>query len=95
MKLLPFVIIWAVLATGVLCLALYRRFIATKEDDTLHVSSDAGSSVATQQTEIAKKLEAIDHWGKLLTIIVAALGVLLLAWFLYMGWQQGGRLSGE
>lgn len=92
MKLLPFVILWAVLASVVLFLALYRRIIATKEDDTLHVSHVEGNAVS-QQTEFAKRLEVIDRWGKLLTIVAAVFGLVLLAAYLYIGWQQGGQMS--
>jgi hypothetical protein len=89
MNLLPLVVVWAILATAVLVLAFYRRAIASKEDDYLHVDSN----VAAKQVAVAKKLEVIDRWGKILTIIAAAFGVILLGLFLYNGWTQGGRLS--
>ena len=62
---IPLVVSWAILATAVLALALYRRVVANKEDDYVHVSVD----VAAQQTAVAKKLEVIDKWGKILTIV--------------------------
>jgi hypothetical protein len=84
MNMIPLVVSWAVLASAVLALALYRKSVAAKEDDYLHVNTD----VAMQQTAVAKKLEAIDRWGKILTIVAAAFGLLLLGLFLYNGWMN-------
>jgi hypothetical protein len=89
MNLTPLVVSWAVLATAVLLLAFYRRKIASKEDDYLHVNND----VAAQQTTLAKKLEGIDRWGKILTIVAAAFGLLLFVLFLYNGWVNPPRPS--
>lgn len=89
MYLTPLAVSWAVLATAVLVLAFYRRSVARKEDDYLHVNSD----VAAQQTAVAKKLEGIDRWGKLLTIIVAAFGLILFVLFMYNGWVNPPRPS--
>jgi hypothetical protein len=89
MNLIPLVVSWAVLATAVLVLAFYRRAIANKEDDYLHVNTD----VAAQQTALAKKLEVIDKWGKILTIIAAVFGVLLIGLFMYDAWINPPRPS--
>ena len=89
MNLIPLVVTWAVLATAVLALAFYRRAVASKEDDYLHVNND----VAAQQTAMAKKLEMIDRWGKILTIIAAVFGVILLGLFMYDGWINPPRPS--
>jgi hypothetical protein len=79
---IPLVVSWALLATAVLALALYRRVVANKEDDYVHVSVD----VTAQQTAVAKKLEVIDKWGKILTIAAAVFGLILCLLFLYNGW---------
>ena len=84
MNLIPLVVSWAVLATAVLVLALYRRAVANKEDDYVHVEND----VSAQQVAVAKKLEAIDKWGKILTIIAAAFGLIIIALFMYNGWMH-------
>ncbi len=84
MNLIPLVVSWAVLATAVLVLAFYRRAVANKEDDYLHVNAD----VAAQQTAVAKKLEAIDRWGKILTIVAAVFGLIIIALFMYNGWMH-------
>lgn len=87
-NLMPWLIIWAVLATGVLVLAGYRQSVSRKEDDYIHV--DSTKAVAQQQT-INKKLEAIDRWGKPLTVIVGILALVLLGLFLWNGWHDTGR----
>jgi hypothetical protein len=89
MNIMPLAVIWAVLATVVLALALYRRSIAAKEDDIVHVNVD----VTPKQEAINRKLEAIDRWGKILTVIVVLYALILLGLFLYNGWQNSGRIA--
>ncbi len=82
MNLMPFIASWAVLATIVLALAIYRYFIARNEDDYIHVD---GAHVSNQEA-LAHRLDAIDRWGKLLTIIVAAYAVVIGGLFMYTEW---------
>jgi hypothetical protein len=62
-------VIWAVLATVVVFLALYRRRVYLKSDELLHVLDEEAPLVPAQEA-IGKKLEKIDRWGKTLTVIV-------------------------
>jgi len=89
MNLIPLVVSWALLATAVLVLAFYRRVVANKEDDYVHVEND----VTAQQIAIAKKLEAIDKWGKILTIVAAAFGLIIIALFMYNGWMHPPKVD--
>ncbi len=84
---LPLIVSWAILACVVAGLAFYRKAIARNEDDYIHVDA---VGVNNQQVALARKLEQIDKWGKLLTIVVAVYGVILLGVFLYQGWVTGG-----
>lgn len=88
MNLMPFVISWAVLATVVLGLVIYRRGVANKEDDFLHVDGHT----AAQQEAIAKKLDSIDKWGKTLTVIAFVYALVILSVFLYNGWTESSRI---
>ena len=90
MNLLPFIISWAALATVVLCLAIYRKVVARKEDDFLHV--DGGQAVS-EQAAVAKKLEVIDRWGKILTIVAFVYALAILGMFLYNGWTDSTKLQ--
>jgi hypothetical protein len=88
MNMMPLVVSWAVLASGVAGLAFYRKMVASKEDDYLHVDARTNA----QQQVMARKLEALDKWGKLLTIVAAVFTVILLAVLLYNGWNESTRI---
>ena len=87
----PFMILWSVLAVVVLAMAAYRKVVSGKEDETLHLSSPSESA---QQVTIAHKLEHIDKWGKLLTVVVVVYGLLLALTYTYQTWVQASRLAG-
>ncbi len=89
MTLIPLVLSWAVLASVVLGLALYRKTVARGADEYIHF--DAPASI--QQEVITRKLEVIDKWGKLLTIVAAVFAVVLFAAFLYHGWVGSSSIS--
>jgi hypothetical protein len=86
MNLTPFVILWSILALAVLGLALYRKLIANHEDDLIHIGPGE-EKLIPQQVQVAAKLEVVDRWGKTLTVIVAAAGLLIAATYLYQAWE--------
>ena len=79
MNYMPFIVIWVVLAAVVLALFAWRQAIARNEDDSLHVMH----GVISEQTTMAQKLEAIDKWGKILTVITVVVGLGIAAAFIY------------
>jgi len=81
----PFAVLWVLLAVIVLALIAYRKIVSNKEDETLHLGSGT-EAIPAQQVEIAHKLDAIDKWGKLLTVVVVVYGLLLLAVYTYQTW---------
>jgi len=89
---LPYAIAWGVLGVIVLLLAMMRRKVADKEDDTLKLSDGESADIAKQEA-LAKKLAAIEVWGKTLTIILVVSGVIL---GLLYGWQmwEGSSTAG-
>lgn len=87
MNLTPWVIGWVVLAVIVILLALYRWLATSHEDDSLHVSETETAAV-NEQVVIAKKLAAVDRWGKILTILAILYGIGLAAMYLYQGWMD-------
>lgn len=89
MTLIPLVLSWAVLATVVLGLAVYRKTVARGADAYIHFDAPA----TIQQEVITNKLEVIDKWGKLLTIVAAIFAVVLLGAFLYHGWVGSNSIS--
>ena len=83
----PLFVAWGVLALVVLGLFIWRKNVASGEDDTLHVMHGA----LTQQTALAEKLDMIDKWGKILTVITVVLGLAIAAAYVYG--QFVGRAS--
>ena len=86
----PFLASWIVMACGVVALAIYRKTISSHEDDTLHVSALSNINVS-HQADVAHRLEVIDRWGKLLTVIAAVYGLALAALYTYQMWVEGSR----
>jgi hypothetical protein len=86
------VILWMALGLGVVALALYRRMVASHEADIVHLASGESKMVA-QQVTFAHKIEKIDYWGKMLTIVLVVYGLILGAWILYQLWEQSARVS--
>jgi hypothetical protein len=85
MNLMPFVVSWAVLATAVVVLIVYRRMVAAKEDDYIHVEGDP-DRVVHEQEVVAHKLDVIDKWGKVLTAIAVVYGLAISGLFMYNEW---------
>ncbi len=90
-NLTPFAILWALLAAVVLALIGYRKVVSTKDDETIHVLNAA---VPAQQAQIAHKLDQIDKWGKLLTIIAVIYGLVLFVGYTYQTFMQSSGLGG-
>jgi len=81
-NLLPFAVLWIIVAFGVIGLILYRAWIARREDDSLHVDqSELG--LVSQQTITAQKLEAIDRWGQTLTVVALLYGLAMAGGYIY------------
>jgi len=85
----PYLAIWVVLALAVLILLVRRKMIASKEDDNIHVMSGPNP----QQTVVAAKLEVIDKWGKILTVIAVAFGLVLATLYVYSVFVGKGSLG--
>jgi len=90
--LFPYVVVWAVLAVILVVLYIYRRHIALKDDETLHVL-DADAGMVAQQVAVAKKLEVVDRWGKILTIIAVLYSLALAGLYIYTVWQESTKVT--
>ncbi|HKW96465.1 MAG TPA: hypothetical protein VJN43_01980 [Bryobacteraceae bacterium] len=87
-SLIPFVAGWVALACGVAGLAIYRRMISGQEDEMIHVR-DSESVHISHQATMAQRLEIIDRWGKILTVVALVYGVALAAAYFYQVWMAG------
>ncbi|HMD99134.1 MAG TPA: hypothetical protein VKM93_17635 [Terriglobia bacterium] len=93
MNLTVYIWTWAILAVVVLCLALYRFTLAGHEDESLHVSAVEAQQVAQQQV-VFGKLNRVEFWGKLLTIVVVLYGLVIAGLYLYHSWLQSSQVTG-
>lgn len=91
MTLTPYISVWVVMAVGVLALALYRMTVAHHEDDTLHIG-EKEAHLVVEQTRVFKRIEAIDWWGKLLTVIAVIYGLVLAGVYLYHVWLESAKV---
>jgi hypothetical protein len=78
----PAVVIWALLAVAILGLALYRKLVSASEEDLIHLGPGEERHIP-EQIALASKLEAIDRWGKILTVITISSGLAMAALYLY------------
>jgi hypothetical protein len=83
-NLLPFSILWMLLSAAVVALIAYRAWVARNEDDSLHVM-EAG--LTAQQVVVGHKLEVIDRWGKMLTMVALVSGIALGSVYLIQNWE--------
>ena len=90
-NLLPFAVLWALLAATVIALIIYRKMVAGQEDDALHVSQ---ANVVSRQAEVAHKLDQIDRWGKILTVVTVVAGLALATAYVYQSWVQASNYLG-
>lgn len=89
MNYLPHMVVLGILALIVGGLAIYRRTIAEKEDDTLHLSG-SGENVK-EQVATAAKLNSIDKWGKLLTLALVIYGLVIAGLYVYEMWEASSK----
>lgn len=85
--LIPHIVIWAVLATIVVFLAAYRRSIRLKADELLHVL-DTEAPLVSNQAVVAKRLEKVNRWGKILTALVILYALAVAAYYFYTVFQD-------
>ena len=79
--------VWALLTAGLLALIVYRRILATGECDILHIR-ESEFPLIPRQAAFARRVERVDFWGKLLTVVSICYGLFLCATLLYQVWIQ-------
>ena len=84
---LPHIAVWAVLTTIVVILAVYRRRLDLKVDETLHVLDAEAASIPAQE-EVAKKLAVVDRWGKILTVVAVLYLLGIAAAYVYSSFND-------
>jgi hypothetical protein len=89
MSFLPLFVVWIVLALGVLTLFLWRQAVARSEDDSLHVMH----GTTTSQTTLSQKLDVLDKWGKVLTVITVVFGLVIAAAYIWAQFAHPSSLG--
>jgi hypothetical protein len=90
----PFIAIWAVMALAVLILAAWRQFIDLHEDDTIHLG-DQQAGVIKDQATLARKMDTVNRWSRVLTIATIVYGVGIACYYLYQQWIDSSKLPGS
>jgi hypothetical protein len=85
-------VVCAAFSCAALLLAGYRKLVARKEDDVLHVLDSESGFIARQQA-VAARLEVVDRWGKAVTVLAALFGVLALVLSFVIAWQNSLKLG--
>lgn len=86
------VAIWCGLLLVVLVLLAIRRWLSRAEDDTLHLG-ESELKIVQRQSSVARILNRVDRWGKVLTVVVVLYGVVLVGQVVYFGWLDSMRLQ--
>lgn len=86
----PFIGVEILLAVAVIVMIAWRKAVARGEDDTLHVLQ--GNALPNQMA-VAHKLDAIDKWGKTLTVVAVVFGLLVGAIYVYQVWMQSTQVT--
>ncbi|HLH16056.1 MAG TPA: hypothetical protein VKX45_02500 [Bryobacteraceae bacterium] len=94
MNYVPLLIVWGLLAASTMVLIVWRLFVASGEDDALHLA-DGEQAMLRQQTVVAEKLELIDKWGKALTAMTVLLGLTIAGIYLYHLWVTTSTIIPE
>lgn len=81
----PLFIVWLVIGLATAGLALYRKLLSMREEDLIHLGPGE-EGLIPQQAAMARKMDAIDAWGKRLTIVTAALGLVVAGLYLCNAW---------
>ena len=82
MQLTNYVVVWSCLTIVVLALALVRYLASLHEDDNIHLGN-AEKGLITKQMVFFEHLDAIDRWGKSLTVVALVGGLILAGLYLY------------
>lgn len=83
MNLTPYVALWIVLAILVLGLALYRRILSTHADNYVHLSQGEAQLIP-RQIQINHRLNTVDRWGEMLTVVTLFAGIALASAYVYL-----------
>ena len=93
MSFVPFGALWIVMAAAVLALLAWRKAVSLSEDDNLHVLDGGAVEKSAEQIAVAQKLDFIDRWGKIVTIVAVVYGVVLGGVYMWHSWIEYSKIG--
>ena len=90
MTLTPFVGLEIAVGLATIALALYRKFLAMREETLIHLGPREEKNIP-KHADMARRLRHIDRWGETLTVLTAAGGILLAAAYLVRAFELSLR----
>jgi hypothetical protein len=85
-----FVVLEIAVGLATIALAIYRKFLAMREETLIHLGPGEEKNIP-KQVNVARRLRYIDRWGETLTVLTAAGGILLAAAYLAQIWALSLR----
>ncbi len=85
-NLMPLYILGSLLVLAVIALAAYRKILAMHEDDALHVVE--GPAAVSRQAALAHKLQVIDRWLQVTTVVTVICLIIITAIYFYQQWAR-------
>jgi hypothetical protein len=82
---------WAALAVVVLGMAAYRYLLVRQEDSTLDIMEN--NTVAAHQSRAFRRANAVEHWGKILTLVLILYGLTLAGAYVMHLWRLGQQIQ--
>jgi hypothetical protein len=82
------VAIWVVLGVATLILAAYRKVVTVHEEEDVVRLAPGEEGEIPKQISLASRLNAIDRWGKTMTVLVTIVGLGLATAYLYQAWES-------
>jgi len=80
--------VWIVLGAATLFLAIYRRILATHEEEDVLRLGPGEEVKVVKQASLAHRMTSIDRWGISLTVVTAIIGIGLASAYLYQAWES-------
>jgi len=90
MNLMPFVIVWLILAAVLVVLLIYRASLSRREQETVHVLGTDPAEISHKMT-VAQKLLVVERWLKIVAVILVVYSLVLLGLFLWDAWERSSR----
>jgi hypothetical protein len=82
------VAVWVVLGVATLILAIYREVVTVHQEEDVVRLGPGEEGEIPKQISLARRLKAVDRWGKIMTVAVTIIGLGLASGYLYQAWEN-------